>query len=73
MGRPCRSIAYPYGDVDARVIAAARAAGYDVGASLPKRFGSRDPLDWPRVGVYHVDDLRRFKLKVSRLTRLLRR
>jgi hypothetical protein len=35
--------------------------------------GSKDPLDWPRVGVYHVDDLRRFRLKVSRLTRLLRR
>ncbi|MEA2466351.1 MAG: hypothetical protein QOJ57_477 [Thermoleophilaceae bacterium] len=73
MGRPCHSIAYPYGDVDARVIAATRAAGYDFGASLPKRFGSTDPLDWPRVGVYHVDDLRRFKLKVSRLTRRVRR
>src|SRR4051794_14752289 len=73
LGPTCRSIAYPYGDVDARVIDATRAAGYEVAASLPKRFGSRDPLDWPRVGVYHVDDLRRFKLKVSRLTRLVRR
>jgi peptidoglycan/xylan/chitin deacetylase (PgdA/CDA1 family) len=73
MGGPCRSIAYPYGDVDARVIAATRTAGYELGAALPKRFGSRDPLDWPRVGVYHVDDLRRFKLKTSRLTRLVRR
>jgi peptidoglycan/xylan/chitin deacetylase (PgdA/CDA1 family) len=73
LGPTCRSIAYPYGDVDARVIAAARAAGYDTAASLPKRFGSTDPLDWPRVGVYHVDDLRRFKLKVSRLTRMVRR
>jgi peptidoglycan/xylan/chitin deacetylase (PgdA/CDA1 family) len=73
MGGTCRSIAYPYGDVDQRVIAASRAAGYSLGASLPKRFGSRDPLDWPRVGVYHVDDLRRFKLKTSRLTRLARR
>src|SRR3954454_5991550 len=73
LGPTCRSIAYPYGDVDPRVIDATRAAGYEVAASLPKRFGSRDPLDWPRVGVYHVDDLRRFKLKVSRLTRLVRR
>jgi peptidoglycan/xylan/chitin deacetylase (PgdA/CDA1 family) len=72
MGRPCRSIAYPYGDVDARVLAATRAAGYEVAAALPKRHGSRDPLDWPRVGVYNVDDLRRFKLKVSPLVRRLR-
>jgi peptidoglycan/xylan/chitin deacetylase (PgdA/CDA1 family) len=72
-GAECRSIAYPYGDVDARVVAAARATGYETAASLPKRFGSRDPLDWPRVGVYHVDDLRRFKLKASRVTRLIRR
>ena len=74
LGPDCRSIAYPYGDVDARVIEAARDAGYETAASLPKKgFGSKHPLDWPRVGVYHVDDLRRFKLKVSRLTRLVRR
>jgi peptidoglycan/xylan/chitin deacetylase (PgdA/CDA1 family) len=73
LGPGCRSIAYPYGDVDARVMAAARQAGYETAASLPKGFSSKDPLDWPRVGVYHVDDLRRFRLKVSRLTRLLRR
>jgi peptidoglycan/xylan/chitin deacetylase (PgdA/CDA1 family) len=73
MGRPCVSIAYPYGDVDERVAAAARRAGYRVGASLPKgRFSSRDTLDWPRVGVYHRDDLRRFRLKTSRALRALR-
>jgi peptidoglycan/xylan/chitin deacetylase (PgdA/CDA1 family) len=72
MGRPCRSIAYPYGDVDARVSTAARAAGYELGAALPRRLGSKDPLDWPRVGVYHRDDLRRFKLKVSPALRRVR-
>jgi peptidoglycan/xylan/chitin deacetylase (PgdA/CDA1 family) len=72
-GAPCRSIAYPYGDVDARVVEAARSAGYELGASLPKRLASRDPLDWPRVGVYNADDLRRFKLKVSPLVRRIRR
>jgi peptidoglycan/xylan/chitin deacetylase (PgdA/CDA1 family) len=72
MGRPCRSIAYPYGDVDARVIDATRTAGYELGAALPKRHGSRNRLDWPRVGVYNRDDLRRFKLKVSPLLRRLR-
>jgi peptidoglycan/xylan/chitin deacetylase (PgdA/CDA1 family) len=72
MGRACRSIAYPYGDVDARVVAATRAAGYELGAALPKRHGSTDRLDWPRVGVYNGDHLRRFKLKVSPLVRRLR-
>jgi peptidoglycan/xylan/chitin deacetylase (PgdA/CDA1 family) len=72
MGRPCRSIAYPYGDVDARVAKAAAGAGYTYGAALPKRFDSTDPLDWPRVGVYNRDDLRRFKLKVSPLVRWVR-
>jgi peptidoglycan/xylan/chitin deacetylase (PgdA/CDA1 family) len=73
LGRPCRSIAYPYGDVDARVVDAARSAGYELGAALPKRFRSTDPLDWPRVGVYHGDDISRFKLKVSPLIRRIRR
>jgi peptidoglycan/xylan/chitin deacetylase (PgdA/CDA1 family) len=68
------SIAYPYGDVDQRVIEATKKAGYETAASLPKAgFRKTDPLDWPRVGVYHVDDLRRFRLKTSRLTRLIRR
>jgi peptidoglycan/xylan/chitin deacetylase (PgdA/CDA1 family) len=67
MGQPCRSIAYPYGDVDDRVIKAAGSAGYELGASLPSWLGSAAPLDWPRVGVYHGDDMFRFKLKVSPL------
>jgi peptidoglycan/xylan/chitin deacetylase (PgdA/CDA1 family) len=66
LGEPCRSVAYPYGDVDSRVVQAARSAGYELGAALPKHFESKDPLNWPRVGVYHADDLRRFKLKLSR-------
>lgn len=73
LGRPCRSIAYPYGDVDERVISAAADAGYAFGASLPKKLSSRGPLDYPRVGVYHVDDLGRFKMKVSPLVRRVRR
>ena len=66
LGAPCRSIAYPYGDVDARVTAGARAAGYGVAASLPKgRFSRGERLDWPRVGVYNADDLRRFEVKTA--------
>lgn len=72
LGMPCHSIAYPYGDVDARVIEAARSAGYELGATLPKQFAPTDQLDWPRIGVYGRDDLRRFKLKVSRPIRRLR-
>ena len=34
LGRPCRSIAYPRGDADERVLAAAAAAGYEAGAAL---------------------------------------
>ena len=72
LGRPCRSIAYPYGDMDRRVVAAARAAGYEAGGAI----GSTRPpsrLDWPRVGVYHRDDRRRFALKASPLVRRVRR
>jgi peptidoglycan/xylan/chitin deacetylase (PgdA/CDA1 family) len=73
LGEPCRSLAYPYGDVDARVMDAARAAGYEAAAALPDgRLPRPTPLAWPRVGVYRVDDMRRFRLKVSRPLRRLR-
>jgi peptidoglycan/xylan/chitin deacetylase (PgdA/CDA1 family) len=73
LGRLCRSLAYPYGDVDDRVVKAAREAGYEAAGTLPKRFIRPRPLEWPRVGVYHGDDARRFRLKVSPAVRLLRR
>jgi peptidoglycan/xylan/chitin deacetylase (PgdA/CDA1 family) len=72
LGESCVSIAYPYGDVDARVAAAAGRAGYRTGAALPARPHRAEPLRWPRVGVYNVDDERRFRLKVSRPVRALR-
>lgn len=72
MGESCPSIAYPYGDVDARVVAAAGRAGYATGAALPARWGQIGALEWPRVGVYRPDDLRRFRLKTSRATRRAR-
>jgi peptidoglycan/xylan/chitin deacetylase (PgdA/CDA1 family) len=72
MSRPCTSLAYPYGDVDARVVAATATAGYDAAAALPQRLDSRGALEWPRVGVYRADDDLRFRLKVSRTTRRLR-
>ena len=72
MGRPCTSIAYPYGDVDARVTAAAGRAGYLAGAALPARWHRATALEWPRVGVYHPDDERRFVIKTSRSVRAVR-
>lgn len=72
LGRPCRSVAYPYGDVDPRVVAATAAAGYATAAALPARLHRPDPLEWPRVGVYHPDSLRRFRVKVSPAVRRLR-
>jgi peptidoglycan/xylan/chitin deacetylase (PgdA/CDA1 family) len=71
---PCTSLAYPYGDVDARVVAATARAGYRAAAGLPgARLGSRDALAWPRIGIYGLDDGPRFRLKVSPAVRRLRR
>jgi peptidoglycan/xylan/chitin deacetylase (PgdA/CDA1 family) len=50
LGRPCRELAYPYGEHDERVRVAARAAGYDRGYSLRGR--KRDSYALPRVDLY---------------------
>jgi peptidoglycan/xylan/chitin deacetylase (PgdA/CDA1 family) len=71
LGR-CATLAYPYGDHDERVVEAAGAAGYAAAGTLPARLHKARPLAWPRVGIYHADDERRFRMKVSRMMRLLR-
>jgi peptidoglycan/xylan/chitin deacetylase (PgdA/CDA1 family) len=68
----CDTVAYPYGDVDERVAQAAKDAGYLAGAALSSRLERLGPLRAPRVGIYHVDTPRRFRLKVARSTRMLR-
>jgi peptidoglycan/xylan/chitin deacetylase (PgdA/CDA1 family) len=69
LGKPCRSIAYPFGDVDERVRAATGAAGYEVGAALSATaFAHPSRLGVPRVGVWHGDGDLRFRAKVSPLT-----
>jgi len=73
LGLPCRSLAYPYGDHDARVVRAAGEAGYLAAATLPVRLYEHEPLRWPRVGIYHEDGPWRFRLKSSRALRSLRR
>ncbi len=72
LGRSCDSIAYPYGDVDDRVAAASRRAGYRAGAAMSSSLQRLGPLRHPRVGIYHGDDWRRFRLKGARPTRALR-
>jgi peptidoglycan/xylan/chitin deacetylase (PgdA/CDA1 family) len=72
LGLPCDTLAYPYGDVDDRVVSAARAAGYRQAAALPGRWHGSRPLEWPRVGVYQADAPWRFRLKASPLGRRLR-
>jgi peptidoglycan/xylan/chitin deacetylase (PgdA/CDA1 family) len=72
LGAPCVSVAYPYGDVNQDVVAAARRSGYRYGAGLPARPHPARPLEWPRVGVYNVDRLWRFVLKVAPVSRWIR-
>jgi len=65
--RPCRLLAYPYGQHDVRVRAAARAAGYTAAFALDPPPGAIDPWAVPRVGVYRADAPWRFTLKTTRL------
>jgi len=71
-GRPCRSIAYPYGDADERIVAAAGEAGYSFAGMLSSRLNAPRPLAWPRIGIYQGDDDARFRIKISPAVRRLR-
>lgn len=72
LGAPCASLAYPYGDHDTRVVAAAGAAGYRFACLLPDRFPRPSALAWPRVGVYHADTAGSFRAKTSLAIRRVR-
>jgi peptidoglycan/xylan/chitin deacetylase (PgdA/CDA1 family) len=63
LGLPCRSVAYPYGDYDDRVLQLALEAGYSFGATVPRQPAATLPLAWPRVGVYHGEAPRRLRLR----------
>jgi peptidoglycan/xylan/chitin deacetylase (PgdA/CDA1 family) len=65
LGEPCRSFAYPFGEVDERVIAAARAAGYDAACTLLESYGGTSALSWPRVGIWRSDGPLSFRFKVA--------
>lgn len=73
LGSSCTSIAFPYGDVDDRVVRATAEAGYRYGAGLPgDEWADENPLSWPRVGIYPRDGKRTFARKISPFYRRLR-
>ena len=79
IGRACDAIAYPYGDIDQRVVECTARVGYRAGATLPSRLDQWGVYRFPRTGIYHTDGYWRFRLKCSwplralRSTRLWRR
>jgi peptidoglycan/xylan/chitin deacetylase (PgdA/CDA1 family) len=61
LGEPVTTLAYPYGEEDARVRAAARAAGYVEAYGLPGRRG--DDFSLRRLGIWRRDSLTRAAAK----------
>lgn len=68
VGQACVSLAYPWGVADARVLAAARAAGYRAACCAP-RYARPDPLAVQRVGLDPGDGRFALRLKTSQLAR----
>ena len=69
LGAPCRYLAYPYGEEDDRVRAAARRAGYDAAFAVDPGRGRSDRFGLPRLAVYRHDTNAGFRLKTSPLLR----
>jgi peptidoglycan/xylan/chitin deacetylase (PgdA/CDA1 family) len=63
LGRPCRLLAYPYGEHDARVRAAAQDAGYEAAFGLREARG--DPFALPRVDLYRRHTALRTLVRVA--------
>jgi peptidoglycan/xylan/chitin deacetylase (PgdA/CDA1 family) len=61
----CATIAYPYGQADDRVAAAAAAAGYAAACTLTGAHLADEPHLRPRVNMTGADTGRRLQLKVS--------
>jgi peptidoglycan/xylan/chitin deacetylase (PgdA/CDA1 family) len=62
---PCRFLAFPYGEHDVRVRAAARAIGYQAAFALPGRARPRDLFALPRVGIWRHTGVVRAAVKTS--------
>jgi peptidoglycan/xylan/chitin deacetylase (PgdA/CDA1 family) len=65
LDQPCRFLAYPYGEHDGRVEAAARAAGFDAAFALQSRERRFALHAIPRVEMNGRDNLLRATLKTS--------
>jgi peptidoglycan/xylan/chitin deacetylase (PgdA/CDA1 family) len=65
LGRPCRFLAFPFGEHDARVREAVRAAGYTAAFALPGRRSPIEQFALARVGLYNGDSARRAAFKMS--------
>ena len=64
LGRPCKFLAYPYGDDDERVYRAAERAGYEGAFSL-RGADRHDRFAIPRVDIYRKDTSLHVWLKTS--------
>lgn len=67
LGRPARLLAYPYGEHDARVQAAARRAGYAAAFAQWPGSSIRNDYALPRASFYRADSLRRAMFKTTKL------
>lgn len=67
IGHEVRTVSYPFGRYDERVLAAAAAAGYTLGFSMcPRTSNARvEPLALRRWGVYVIDSSRSVRTKVD--------
>jgi peptidoglycan/xylan/chitin deacetylase (PgdA/CDA1 family) len=69
LGRACRFLAYPYGEENARVRRAARAAGYEAAFALKSDERDFDRFALPRVALFRGDRRLRATLKTTATTR----
>jgi peptidoglycan/xylan/chitin deacetylase (PgdA/CDA1 family) len=67
LARPASLLAYPYGEHDARVQAAARRAGYAAAFAQWPGSSIRNDYALPRVSFYRADSLRRAMFKTTKL------
>ena len=69
-----RSIAYPYGDHDDRVVAAAASAGYEAACTVPHRLEPFEsmPLRFGRIDVTRTESPRAFRFRTSARSRRAR-
>lgn len=74
LSAPTRSIAYPYGAHDDRVVAAAAAAGYETACTVPHRFEpfESSPLRFGRIDVTRTESERAFRFRTSARSRRAR-